>query len=52
VQAGWQGQPGAPQRDVSFDRFMLGVLKQIVSQIERNFSSHFTRRQGSSPGLQ
>jgi hypothetical protein len=40
-----QLQPGAPQRHVSFDRFMFGVLKQIVWQIERNFSSHFTRRQ-------
>jgi hypothetical protein len=36
---------GARQRQVSFDRLMFGVLKQIVWQIERNFSSHFTRRQ-------
>jgi hypothetical protein len=34
-----------PQLHVSFNRFMFGVLKQIVWQIERNFSSHFTRRQ-------
>ena len=47
-----QLQSGAPQRQVSFDRFMFGVLKRIVSQIEHNFSTHFTRRQGSSPGLQ
>jgi len=25
---------------------MFGVLKQIVWQIERSFSSHFARRQG------
>jgi hypothetical protein len=31
--------PRRPQRHVSFDRFMFGVLKQIVWQIERSFST-------------
>jgi hypothetical protein len=32
------------QRRVSFNRFMLGVLKQIVWQIKTRFSSHLTKR--------
>jgi len=38
------------QRRVSFNRFMLGVLKQIVWKIKSSFSSHLTNGKIQSSG--
>jgi hypothetical protein len=38
------------QRRVFFNRFMLGVLKQVVRKIKRSLSSHLTNGQDTVLG--